>query len=284
MINEIYELYKSTLPNIVRSEETVKNILSDEENHIIDYKIDDKLVGVSVINENCIYLLTVAMPYQNQGLGTELLNQSEKHIISRGFNKVVLGAGKEYIMPGIPMNNGAQMFFEKRGYIHSWGECGCFDMDQLLENFKYNDHSMGDTINGVVYRRAESHDIDNVVQCVSDAEEDFTRYYQDKGLYGNDAGRLVLIAEKDNEVLGALIVCIENEGENIGSVGCVATAPKYRNRGVATTMVTLGTKYLKELGLRKAFIGYTYTDILNMYGKSGYKVSEEYFMGEKSCE
>jgi predicted acetyltransferase len=66
--------------------------------------------------------------------------------------------------------------------------------------------------------------------------------------------------------LGALIVSIEKECKSMGSVGCTATVHKYRNKGIATNMILLGTKYLKDIGLRKAFLGYTYTYIINMYG------------------
>ena len=55
-------------------------------------------------------------------------------------------------------------------------------------------------------------------------------------------------------------------------------------KGIVTNMIKLGTKHLKDLGLRKAFLSYTYTDIINMYGRAGYKVSMEYYMGEKAIE
>jgi RimJ/RimL family protein N-acetyltransferase len=56
---------------------------------------------------------------------------------------------------------------------------------------------------------------------------------------------------------------------------------KHQGKGIATTMVRLGTKYLKDIGLSHAFLGYTYTDILAMYRRAGYEVCMEYFMGEK---
>ncbi len=284
MVDEIYSMYKENLPDIVRSEEVVKEILSDKNNHIISYREGGKLVGVSVINENTIYLLCVDRAFQNRGIGTKLLIQSEEYIASKGFNKVTVGAGKDYIMPGVPMNNGAHTFFKKHGYIHAWGDCGCFDMSQQLKDFNYAEHSIGDTINGITYRWAAADDIDNIVKCVSDAEEDFVQYYKDKSIYEKDTGTLVLIAEKDSEVLGTLMVSIEAEGKGMGSVGCTATAHKARNKGIATNMVILGTKYLKDIGLSKAVLGYTYTDIVNMYGRAGYKISMEYYMGEKAME
>ncbi|MDR0294215.1 MAG: GNAT family N-acetyltransferase [Oscillospiraceae bacterium] len=284
MVNEIYSLYKECLPDINRSEETVKRILGDTGNHIINYMVAGKLAGVSVINDNTILLLCVEKSFQNRGVGGELLKQSEEYILSNGFHKFVAGAGKDYIMPGIPMNNGAHNFFKKRGYIHSWGNRGCFDMCQMLKDFDYNEHSIGDVIAGITYRRALIHDVDNIVKCVSDAEESFVQYYQNEEVYEKGANPLVLIAEKDNEVLGALMVDIETGNTDTGSIGCTATACQHRNKGIATNMVILGTKYLKDIGLSKVYLSYTYTDIVSMYGRAGYKVCMEYYMGEKSVE
>jgi len=284
MIKEIYQLYRDTLPDLIRNEEMAKNILNNKNNHIISYKDANRLIGVSVIHDNVIYLLCVDNSFQGRGIGLKLLNQSEDYIRSNGFDKVVVGAGKEFIMPGIPMNNNAHVFFEKNGYVHSWGESGCFDMSQLLVNFEYNEHSIGDAINGITYRWATLNDLDCIEKCVSDAQESFLVYYQDKKLYEKDTKTPVLIAVKDDEVLGALMVCIETEGKHIGSVGCTATVHKHRGKGIATNMVKLSTKYLKEIGLTKAFLGYTYTDIVKMYGRAGYTVCMEYYMGAKKLD
>ena len=275
MTREIFNLYKTALPDIVRADDAVMEILNDTNLHIINYRNDDKLAGVSVIGGNTIYLLCVDEKIRNRGIGGDLLYRSEQYITVRGFDKIVIGAGKDYITPGIPMKHGAHDFFKKRGYIHSWGDCGCFDMELMLCDFNYTEHSVGDTIDEITYRWAVPNDIDNIVKCVSDAAENFVRYYKETQMP-------VLIAVKDNEVLGTLIVSIEAEGKDIGSVGCTATAIKYRNKGIATNLVRLGTKYLKDIGLYKACLGYTYTQILNMYGRVGYKISMEYFMGEKS--
>ncbi|MCL2752418.1 MAG: hypothetical protein FWE62_06670, partial [Firmicutes bacterium] len=81
--------------------------------------------------------------------------------------------------------------------IYSWGDSGCFDMNLLLKDFKYDEHSIGDTINEITYRWATEKDIDSIVRCVSDAKESFVEYYQDKKPYEKDTKTPVLIAEKD---------------------------------------------------------------------------------------
>lgn len=284
MINEIYTLFKESLPDIIRSENTVKYILEDKDCHVFDYSVDDKIVGAAVICDNAIYLLCVSELHRNKGIGTQLLKQSESYIISNGYKKVVLGAGKDYIMPGVPMNNGAHEFFKKHGYVHSWGDCGCYDMWQNLNDFTYNEHKVGDTIDGITYRWATLNDLDSIIECVSNAALDFVQYYDNKNLYEEKNQSFVLVAQIDKKIAGTLIISAETEGKGIGSVGCTATSPQYRKRGIAANMVILGTRYLKEIGLNKAWLGYTYTDIVKLYNKAGYKICMEYFMGEKVIE
>jgi ribosomal protein S18 acetylase RimI-like enzyme len=282
MVNEIFKLFQENLPNIIRRDGAVINVLNDESNHIIDYSDGGKLVGVSVVNDGTIYLLCVDKSAQNQGIGTRLLLQSEEYIASKGFNKIELGAGKDYIMPGVPMNDGAHGFFLKFGYTHSWGDSGCIDMSQALEGFICNDYAIGDTINGIKYIRADPNHLESTVKCVFDAEESFVCFYQNEDLYKQRSSAPILIAAKDNEVLGAIMVSIgEKAGDNGGTLDCLVTAQKHRGKGIATILTTLGTKHLKDAGLSNAYLCYTYTDIANMYRRIGYEICMEYFMGEK---
>jgi len=282
LVNEITKLIRENMPNVIRRDGSIASILSDEDNHIIERRDGSKLTGVSVINEDTIYLLCVDRSSRNQGIGASLLLQSEKHIKSKGFTKINLGAGRDFIMPGVPMNNSAQGFFLKYGYTHSWGESGCIDMHQALDGFCCNDCAIGDTIKGIKYRWAYVSDLDSTVNCVFDAEESFVCYYQDEVIYKHDSTTPVLIAETDNEVVGAIMVNFE-EGlnDNSGTLDCLVTAQKHRGKGIATTLTTLGTKHLKDIGLHNAYLCYTYTDIADMYRRIGYEVCMEYFMGEK---
>ena len=274
MNDKIFNLYKKTLPEIIRNENAVRAILNQTDNYIISHNEDGALVGVSVIGGNVIYLLCVDDAFQKRGIGVELLKKSEEYIASKGFNKIVIGAGDDYIMPGVPMNRYAHLFFKKRGYEHVWGDEGCFDMIQDLSEFSQNEHKIGDFINGFCYRWATKKDKDGIIKCVTEAHEDFVKFYE-------NTSDPVIIAVKDDEVIGALMVGVETEGKGVGSVGCTVTAPKFQGQGVATQMVILGTKHLKTLGLSKAFLGYTYTGILNMYGRAGYKIYLEYYMAQR---
>lgn len=297
MINELIEIYKENFPFIVREEKTVKNILENKENEIIERRNKKgKLIGVSVINKSAILLLCVDKKYRNQGIGTNLLKNSEELIKNKGYKEIILGVGFDYIMPGVPtskkyfksqneklypnIDEKASNFFTKRGYNHSW-DCNCFDMRFNLEEFKKITNSIGDTINKITYRWATIDDLERICNCTNKAEESFTKWYKSKDLYKENNTQRVLIATTNNEVVGTLIVSIETEGKNLGSVGCTAVIPKYQHQCIATNMIILGTKYLKDIGMREAYLGYTYTGLDKLYGTAGYKICIYYMMAKK---
>lgn len=281
MIKEIYELYERCFPGIIRSRQHVEKMLARPENHIIKKEVDGKFAGVSVIHKNTIHLFCVAPEFRGRGIGSALLLESEEYIAGNGYEEVCFCDGDDYITPGIPLYEGNREFFEKRGYVHSWGEDECVDMQQDLSGFNYAEQEVGDTINGVTYRWAYASDLPAVLDSVESAYPEFVDYYKAPWMYEAESASRVLAAFCDGKVCGTLMVENQTEAPGVGSVGCTATRKEYQGRGIATTMVKLGTRYLKELGLPKAYLGYTYTDIIPMYGKSGYEVSMKYFMGKK---
>lgn len=296
-MNELFEIYKRNFPFIVRADDTAACILENKSNKIIAKRNkQNQLIGVSVINKNTIILLCVDTEYRNKGIGAELLKMSEKVILEDGYNEITVGAGFDYIMPGIPTSKGyfksenenlysninetACCFFTKRGYSHSWG-CDCFDMRLPLKDFNKETHSIGDTIDGISYRWASLSDLDEICKCTDDAYMDFTKYYKYENLYNENSNQKVLIAVKNNEVAGTLIVSIETEGAGLGSVGCTTVKHSCQGKHIAVNLVILGTKYLRDIGMREAFLGYTYTGLDHLYGYAGYKICIYYMMAKK---
>ncbi len=64
-----------------------------------------------------------------------------------------------------------------------------------------------------------------------------------------------------NEVVGTLIVCIETEGKDIGSVGCTTVKHSYRGHLIGVNIIMIGTKYLKDIGLKYACLDDTYIEL-----------------------
>lgn len=297
MYEELYELYKRNLPFVVRDRETVLRILMNEENTVIEHRNEhNKLAGVSVVNQNTILLLCVDAPYQRQGIGTKLLKESEELVRRGGYDKVVAGNGFDYIMPGVPtskryfpaeneelypgLDESASDFFTKRGYAHAWN-CNCFDMRFPLERFDQDGFRAGDTIEGVTYRWAVPADVPGICACTDDAFSEFTGFYRNENLYTQSGSARVLLAVLDGEVAGTLIV-ETGDGGQPGSVGCLAVKQAYRGKHIAVNMVTVGTKHLKDTGLKDAYLSYTYSGLDHLYGYAGYRICAYFMMAEKT--
>ena len=302
-MNKYYEIFKRNFPYVVRNKNKALSIINNPKNKFIDvYNDNGRLVGTSIINKNTILMLCVDKEYRNQGIGTRLLNDSEEHVLNCGYESISVGLGDDYLMPGIPMatkpynetlnedkiydnlSNESYSFFSKRGYKHSWNDANCFDMRADLEKIKFPSESIGDTIDGITYRFATVIDIPKIIECTDDAHQQFSQYYENKKLYNENSNERVLIATKDDQVCGTLIIGIETEEIGVGSVGCTAVSHKYRGKHIGVNMVVLGTKYLKLLGLKNGYLGYTYSGLDKMYGYAGYKICIYYAMAQKQLE
>ena len=104
-------------------------------------------------------------------------------------------------------------------------------------------------------------------------------YYDSGYLYEGDPDSRVLIAEIGNEVVGALMVDCSESG--IGTIGCMAVKTAYRGRRIATHLTILATKYLRDRGMKEAFLSYTYSGLDRLYGAAGYKINVYYMMAKK---
>ena len=296
-MNKYYDIFRRNFPYVSREDKTINEILENKDNIVIEKRNEqDELIGVSIINKNTILMLCVEEKYRNKGIGMILLNESEKIIKENGYDEIKVGVGFDYLAPGIPtskkyyaseneklysgLNTKSSDFFEKRGYIHSWG-CNCFDMFLTLKEFDKTDYSIGSVIDGILYRWATIEDLDNIVKCVDDAEENFTKYYKNEKLYDETNNQRVLVALRDNEVVGTLIVSVETEAKDLGCVGCTTVKHSCRGKHIGVNIVIVGTNYLKDIGLTNANLSYTYTGMDHMYGYSGYKISCYYMMARK---
>lgn len=297
MVQELFEIYERNFPFIVRAKEIVLQILHNEKNIMIEYRDEqNKLIGVSLINQNTILLLCVDTKHRNKGIGTKLLEKSENIIKNNGYNKIIIGAGFDYIMPGVPTNKRyfdaesedlysgidetASNFFTKRGYVHSWN-CNCFDMRLPLNQFKRDMYSIDGFIDGITYRWATLNDLDRICACTNNAYQEFTEFYRCEKLYVANNNTKVLIAVFHGEVVGTLIVKLEDDGKHLGSVGCTTVKRAYQGKHIAVNLVIIGTKYLKDIGVEEAYLGYTYTGLDHMYGYAGYKIFIYYMMAAK---
>lgn len=297
MLQELYDIYKRNFPFIMRAKQIVLWILSNEQNIIIEQRDEqNKLIGVSVINQNTVLLFCVDAEHRNKRIGTKLLTQSENAVKENGFDKIVLGNGFDYIMPGVPtakrycaaeneelcrdVNEEADNFFTKRGYAHSW-ECNCFDMSLSLSRFENDSHHVGDTIDDIMYRWAERDDMEGIFDCTEDAYSEFTVFFQDENLYAANNDTRVLVAVCHDEIVGALIVGTQEDDRRFGAPACAVVKRAWQGKHIAVNLLTIATEYYKEIGVEEVCLGYTYTGCDHVYGYAGYKISVYYMMAEK---
>lgn len=295
-MNELYDLFRRNFPHCVRAESVVRRLLDDGANSVLRCRDEyGKLIGAAVVQENNIMMLCVDGKYRKRGIGSGLLAEAESVIGENGYASATVGAGREYLMPGIPVNRpvieedslkafefegpdeSALRFFQKRGYVHSW-DCNCFDMRFELENFSMPEFAF----DGLEYRWSEEKDRPGVLECVSDGFEKFVRHYDRDEIYCADSRQRVLIAADGTKISGALIVSVETEGAGIGSVGCTVVREESRGRGIASRLVAHGTVCLKQAGMRSAFLGYTYSGLDKLYGRCGYRICMYYYMARKN--
>lgn len=288
---DVYELYKRNFPFTVRSRDDVMRILGGAE--LFTESVGGKLAGAAAVSGGTVLMLCTDKEYRRRGIGSRLLLTAEEAVRRNGFAEVTVGKGEDYIVPGVPtskryfpavneglyegLDESVGVFFEKRGYKHS-EDCNIFDMRFSMENYACKLHT-GSVVDGIEYRLARPEDKAAVCGCTDDACPEFTEYYQDDHLYDADSGSRVLIALSGGVAAGAIIVGEEDEG--LGSIGCTAVRPAFRGRHIAVNLAKIGTQLLKEMGMREAFLSYTYSGLDKMYGYAGYKICVYYMMAKK---
>lgn len=297
---ELISLYRRCFPYDSRDDFTLDAVFTDPESDIFTKTAENgRITAAAVLNKNTIYMLVVDKEYRRLGFGTELLELCEKTAAQNGYKTIKIGVGDTYLTPGVPtsikpydeqlmpdslypeLDNGAAEFFQKRGYRHSWKNANCFDMRMDIADFKGTSLKFGNIHDGILYRLASSEDISKICDCTDDAEKDFTKYYRDPALYSDDynADKRVVAALDGDSVVGVIIS--NRETDDFGSIGCTTVKEAYRGRKIATNLVQLAVKRFSELGVKRSFLGYTYSGLDKLYGSAGYKICVYYLMAEK---
>ncbi len=278
MLDKIAELFLASCPEIITSRGHIKAVL--EGATLFTRENEGELIAAAAVKNNSIALLCVHPSHRLKGIGRALFAECEKYVKSKGFDKIKMFGLEPYVTPGAPLFDGNRELFERLGYVHTWGDDECVDMITDFSNTDCLKLHIGDTVNGITYRFATHADKPAVLDCVKDAHDHFTPYYSSDELYNPDNDEHILIALDGDLVCGSLLVECYDKAR--GSVGCTNTRHAYRGRGVATNMVKVATRYLYDEGFKSSWLGFTFTGIIPMYGKSGYKVFMKYFMGEKA--
>lgn len=291
---ELAGLFRRCFPYSYRDEGTLRSILSNPENRVFSHREGDALAAAAVLRGGTLVMLAVDAPFRGKGLGGALLKQAEDAARDAGARKLTVGVGESYLTPGVPtgksyfggdeshipqgLTDEAARFFANRGYRHG-EDCDIFDM---TVDFACTPPPQRPPENGVCVRWARPEEREALCAAVGEAEAEFEKYYRDPALYTGDAPERALIAcSPEGEVLGGLLVSFGAEGEGMGSLGCTAVRPDARRQGVATRLCIAAVEAMRAAGMKRGFLGYTYSGLDRLYGRAGFSPCAYYMMAQK---
>lgn len=89
MFDHLYDLFRNCFPGIIRSEQTVRQVLSAENNHILTREDNHMLTAAAVVNENHIVMCCVLPEYRGHGFGSALLAECEDTVRGQGYQIIL---------------------------------------------------------------------------------------------------------------------------------------------------------------------------------------------------
>ena len=106
------------------------------------------------------------------------------------------------------------------------------------------DWDLGDVIDGISFRWANTDEINNIKSFVNDICPDYVDFYTDS--------KKILLASIDDDIVGTSIINFDN-----GMVSCITVKKDYYGKRVGANMIAMGNVLLKKAGVQSSFIGYT---------------------------
>lgn len=268
-----YEIFRKCFPEINVSENIFCKLVNVKHIHSIEYKEDGKLVAYAFIEKNALRLLCVLPEYQKKGIGTRLLKQSEEFIKEQGYEEILTGGVSSGLFIGAPEKS--VVFFEKHGFRFI-GECE--EMKCSIQNFCVDNYALPvpEKTSFGWYQGS----MGELEKAVADVEEDWVKYFDENsnvfcGWYNNEIASFCIV-HYDSE-------CILSNGKNkVGTIGCVGTIHKHREKGIGLRMVALASEELKKQKCDLCFIHFT--GVASWYAKLGYETFLKEYFGIKKLK
>ncbi len=278
MKKKIYSLFSKSIPQFSVGEDIFFRLLDIDNCNVIPYYDGEVLAGCSVVHENCIRLLCVSPERRKIGIGTSLLNDSEKLIAENGFKQAVLGGRDSGLFIGetvpVESSENSETFWTRRGYV---SDDGCIEMKMPLSEFDYDGLNIPSCPAETVFGYIEKDEYNDLLRAVGEVDTDWVQYFTAESpifaarLNGKIAG-FCMIDENADTV-------ISSGSNNVCSIGCVGVVPEMRKNGIGLSMVAEAARIAKQDGCTDAFIHYTYLD--KWYGRLGFKTFLRYRFSEK---
>lgn len=271
MHHALYTLYLKCFPDFPVTEALFTALLVPDKAHIFYKWNAGRLVGFSMLHQNSIALLCVDEDYRNKGVGTELLELSEKHLSAA--DKITLGYGSHYLLQGIPEGDGSAVaFFRHRGYTAGWSSV---NMHLNLKGFCAESTGIPPCPDGISFRFLRKEELPVLLSAVRDVQKDWVGFFEN----GKEP---VFIAESHGKILGFELLSLEGGrffSNSTGSIGCVGVIHAAREKGIGRQLVARGIEQLQAQGCACVELLYVY--LVDWYKKIGFEITCYQWMGEK---
>jgi GNAT superfamily N-acetyltransferase len=233
-----------------------------------------------------IQVLLVDSRYRGKGIGSNLLHRAESSLLSQGVKLIKLGTDPWHYFPGIPREYlSVKKWFENRGYVKN------YSVHDLVNS--YAKQKELPELAEVSIRLLSRNDQDRFVQFL---QRSFSARWQYEAIsYFNrgGTGREFVVFEKEGEFIG---FCRINDSqspvigqntywsplieEESGGIGPLGIAKEHRKNGYGLAIVQSGIYFLQQRGIRHIVIDWT--DLVEFYGKLGFKVYKSYDQYQKA--
>jgi GNAT superfamily N-acetyltransferase len=229
--------------------------------------------------------LAVLPAYQSTGLGSALLGWAEQWLIEQKCGRAQLGGSLRPFVAGLPVELRTEAFFRKRGYRDATSSGTAWDVARDLHD--YASPRTVRPIDGIV-RPARPGDDSALLSFLRRAFPDRWRFeYQE---YLREGGRIsdYMILETARGIEGfcrlAFVDSIQPPARYYpqplpqpwGQLGTIGVASDRRGHGYGAAVLDAGLRRLRDNGVRGCVIDWT--ELLDFYGKFGFKPYRQYAM------
>jgi ribosomal protein S18 acetylase RimI-like enzyme len=297
---KVYRLWQSTINEIWPIDlQLFLSIIHDSFENTCHFVAEEngKLIGFvasrfGAINESksrgSILLILVDKAKQRKGLGKTLLEIALKELKKYNTFDVQLGAGSgSYFWPGVPENlPSAISFFESCSWDYSEKS-----LDLVANLNKFSIPSFANFNKDILITHPSKIDVNELLMF---EKENFPSWYSyfDTTIKQNNFQNILIAKENGQKIVGSVLLFgpyksgINSDfkwknllGDTMGGFGALGVSEEKRNQGVGMTISIKATEILKNRGVKKSYLGWTW--LVDWYGKIGYKLWRSYQMSWK---
>lgn len=227
--------------------------------------------------------MAVDEKHQRQGVGTDLLKETESRLFSKGVNNIILGAyTPNYFFPGVDIDNYpyASEFFKKNNY-EKYGEA--VSMERSLFNFAYTPEYLK------LKEKVKKKGYQLTPFTLSDSEE-LIEFLQENfpGDWANNVKQAILkdeatetvivLRDKENHIVGYAQRAIDGNPDRFGPFGVKETL---RGEGLGAILFNEMLFSMISKGVSHAYFLWTGGSAQKFYERNGMEVYRTYELMKK---